>query len=90
MYVILAGNRAMVRGYTKGNWPHWTLPVMYQICLSLRTVAILSDDQARRLGKTSEHLEDAARYINKAFTLCISDRYVRISVHCFRDERPVN
>ncbi|KAG0636759.1 hypothetical protein HOY80DRAFT_325228 [Tuber brumale] len=64
----------MVRGYTKGNWPHWTLPVMYQICLSLRTVAILSDDQARKLGKTSEHLEDAARYINKAFTLCISDR----------------
>ncbi|PWW75066.1 hypothetical protein C7212DRAFT_282317 [Tuber magnatum] len=65
---------AMVRGYTKGNWPHWTLPVMYQICLSLRAVAILSDDQARRLGKASEHLEDAARYINKAFTLCISDR----------------
>jgi C4-type Zn-finger protein len=63
-----------VRGYSNGNWPHWTLPVMYTACKFLRLIAIKSDEQAKKQGKKPEHLEDAARHINRTFTLCISDR----------------
>lgn len=32
-------------------------------------------------GSKNEKLEDAARVINRMFTLCISDRYVAIAIH---------
>ncbi|KAL7271234.1 COP9 signalosome (CSN) subunit [Rhizina undulata] len=65
---------AVIRGYSNGNWPNWTLPLLYIVCRYLRTIAIRSDDEAKRAGNKPEHLEDAARHINRTFTLCISDR----------------
>lgn len=62
---------AVVRGYQNASWPHWTLPVMYTACKYLRTIAMKADEE----GKTG-CLEDAARIVNRAFTVCISDRYV--------------
>jgi hypothetical protein len=65
----------------------------------LRIFAIKADDQARSGGAVTFHagfqddvvgdfgknekLEDAARVINRIFTLCISDRYV-VSSHRLR------
>lgn len=40
----------------------------------------LQEDIAGDFGK-NEKLEDAARVINRMFTLCISDRYVAIKIH---------
>ncbi|KAI5843883.1 hypothetical protein DFP73DRAFT_527139 [Morchella snyderi] len=60
---------AVVRGYQNASWPHWTLPVMYTACKYLRTIAMKADEE----GKTG-CLEDAARIVNRAFTVCISDR----------------
>lgn len=48
---------------------------MYTACKYLRTIAIKSDEDRKRRGLKAEDLEDAARHINRAFTLCISDRY---------------
>lgn len=48
---------------------------MYTACKYLRTIAIKSDEDRKRRGMKAEDLEDAARHINRAFTLCISDRY---------------
>lgn len=47
---------------------------MYTACKYLRTIAIKSDEDLKQRGLKAEHLEDAARHINRAFTLCISDR----------------
>ena len=85
---------ALIKAYTSGNFPSWTIPCLYVVGRHLRVFAIKADDSAKadsggvqmktggyqddiasEIGK-NEKLEDAARVINRMFTLCISDRYV--------------
>jgi len=83
---------ALIRGYSSAGFPSWTVPCLYIAGRYLRIFAIKADDQARVKGAVTfnagfhddvvgdfgknEKLEDAARVINRIFTLCISDRYV--------------
>lgn len=83
---------AFIKGYSSAGFPSWTVPCLYVAGRYLRIFAIKADDQARSAGAVTfnagfqddvvgdfgknEKLEDAARVINRIFTLCISDRYV--------------
>ncbi|CAF9925174.1 MAG: COP9 signalosome (CSN) subunit [Heterodermia speciosa] len=83
---------SLIKGYSSGNFPSWTVPCLYVVGRHLRIFAIKADESARvasggvqmktggfqddiasDIGK-NEKLEDAARVINRIFTLCISDR----------------
>ena len=83
---------ALIRGYSNSGFEAWTIPCLYVTARYLRAFAIgadeeqkvgngvsfgigIQDDMAGDHGK-NEKLEDAARIINRIFTLCISDRYV--------------
>lgn len=89
---------ALIKGYSSGNFPSWTVPCLYVVGRHLRVFAIkadeiagtasggiqmrtggFQDDIASDIGK-NEKLEDAARVINRIFTLCISDRYVVVNI----------
>ena len=82
---------ALIRGYSSGHFPAWTVPCLYVAGKYLRIFAIKADEQIGRVGGDTsydsgygddvmgntgknEKLEDAARVINRIFTLCISDR----------------
>jgi len=82
---------ALIRGYSNAGFESWTIPCLYVTGRFLRVFAIKADEQLRErngggfsagtqddiageFGK-NEKLEDAARIINRIFTLCISDRY---------------
>lgn len=82
---------ALIRGYSNSGFEAWTIPCLYVTARYLRAFAIkadeeqrighdisfgigMQDDVAGEHGK-NEKLEDAARIINRIFTLCISDRY---------------
>ena len=82
---------AIIRGYsTASGLPAWTLPCLYTVGKYLRTFAIKADLQVASQGSSSlgfqddlaadfeknANLEDAARVINRMFTLCLGDRYV--------------
>lgn len=92
---------ALIKGYSSGGFPSWTVPCLYMVGRHLRIFAIKADESARSasggiqmktggfqddiasdFGK-NEKLEDAARVINRIFTLCISDRYVAINTRSF-------
>ena len=73
--------RAVIRGFSNSNWPNYFLPVLYQTSNSLRIVAMRVDHYLSICNKgpksgeqTQEKLEDAARVINRGFTICIADR----------------
>ena len=83
---------ALIRGYSNSGFEAWTIPCLYVTARYLRAFAIradeeqsvgngvsfvigMHDDMVGDHGK-NEKLEDAARIINRIFTLCISDRYV--------------
>ena len=87
----------LIRGYSSANFESWTIPCLYVTGRYLRAFAIKADDNSRAkrgsmfpagmqediaggVGK-NENLEDAARIINRIFTLCVSDRYVVLSIH---------
>ena len=80
---------ALIRGYSSSaGIPAWTLPCLYTVGKYLRTFAIKADIEAVSQGASSfgfqddvaadieknAHLEEAARIINRMFTLCLSDR----------------
>lgn len=66
----------MVQNIIKGfnTWEAWALPVLFGACRDIRILAIRADAHAATIGSPAEHLEDAARLINKAFTICLTDR----------------
>ncbi|MCJ1384742.1 COP9 signalosome (CSN) subunit [Xylographa soralifera] len=81
---------ALIRGYSNSEFEAWTVPCLYVTARYLRSFAIradeeqkvgngvsfgigIQDDMAGDHGKNRK-LEDAARIINRIFTLCISDR----------------
>ena len=87
---------ALIRGYSTGQFQAWTIPCLYVAGRYLRIFAIkadqharsgqpvaygsgLSDDITSSISK-NEKLEDAARVINRIFQLCISDRYMVVSI----------
>lgn len=92
---------ALIKGYSGGFFEAWTVPCLYKVGRFLRVFAIRSDDggktnRAAKFGAgiqddivndfgKNEKLEDAARVINRMFTLCISDRYVTLT-----ESRPVD
>lgn len=80
---------ALIRGYSGSSAiPAWTLPCLYTVGKYLRTFAIKADIEAASQGSASfgfqddvaadiernANLEEAARIINRMFTLCLSDR----------------
>lgn len=82
----------VIRGYTVGGLESWTIPCLYQIGKSLRLFAIKADADDRGDDDADGHdfqddmvvdgggnanLEEAARMINRMFTLCLQDRYVQ-------------
>jgi hypothetical protein len=80
----------LIRGYSSAGFQAWTVPCLYATGKYLRTFAIkadaettqdpvafsggFQDDVVANFGKTTR-LEEAARIINRMFTLCLSDRY---------------
>lgn len=80
---------ALLRGYQNEAFEAWTIPCLYITGKYLRVFAIKADEAASQKGQTSfnafeddigdaeggnEKLEDAARQINRVFSLCIGDR----------------
>jgi hypothetical protein len=65
---------AVARAFTNGGWQNWLLPVLYEACKALREFAIRADEEEKREGRAGDKLEDAARHLNKMFTLCLADR----------------
>ncbi|CAI7633035.1 unnamed protein product [Penicillium pancosmium] len=80
---------AVIRGYSvQSGLPAWSLPCLYTVGKYLRTFAIKADLQVASQGSSgldfqeevaadfekNATLEDAARVINRMFTLCLSDR----------------
>lgn len=90
----------LIRGYSSAGFQAWTVPCLYVAGKYLRTFAIkadaettqdpvafnegFQDDVVASYGKTTR-LEEAARTINRMFTLCLSDRYGSVYVfgQCF-------
>ena len=84
----------LIRGYSNAGFQAWTVPCLYVAGKYLRTFAIradaettqdpvafnegFQDDIVASFGKTTP-LEEAARTINRMFTLCLSDRYGSIA-----------
>lgn len=81
---------AVIRGYSiVSGLPAWSLPCLYTVGKFLRTFAIKADLQVAAQGSSgldfqdevtadfekNATLEDAARVINRMFTVCLSDRY---------------
>ena len=78
----------LIRGYSNAGIQAWTVPCLYVVGKYLRTFAIkadtelssqdpvafgFQDDIASDFEKSAK-LEEAARVINRMFTLCLSDR----------------
>ncbi|EAU35546.1 COP9 signalosome complex subunit 12 [Aspergillus terreus NIH2624] len=79
----------LVRGYTNGGLQAWTIPCLYVVGKYLRTFAIRADAELASLGSVASNqfqddiasefeksakLEEAARVMNRMFTLCLTDR----------------
>lgn len=80
---------ALIRGYSGSSaLPAWTVPCLYSVGKYLRIFAIKADAEVSDQGSTgfgfqddivadiakNANLEEAARIINRMFTLCLSDR----------------
>ncbi|KAL1988021.1 hypothetical protein VTN96DRAFT_1545 [Rasamsonia emersonii] len=79
----------LIRGYSTGSLQAWTVPCLYVVGKYLRAFAIkadaessqdpgsfgngFQDDVVANVEKNAQ-LEEAARTINRMFTLCLSDR----------------
>ncbi|PBP25952.1 PCI domain-containing protein [Diplocarpon rosae] len=78
---------ALVRGYTNYGFEAWTVPCLYVAGKYMRIFAIKADESAASStgsvtnfddshpeAEKNERLEDAARQLNRIFTICLSDR----------------
>lgn len=78
----------LIRGYSNNHFPSWTIPCLYVAGKYLRIFAIKADaydsssggfasgfqDDVVSGSDKNSNLEDAARTINRLFTLCLGDR----------------
>lgn len=85
----------LIRAYSSSGLQAWTVPCLYVVGRYLRTFAMRADAETSSqdsgnfdngfqddfVGEFNKNvkLEDAARTINRMFTLCLSDRYVRVT-----------
>jgi hypothetical protein len=81
---------ALIRGYTNCGFEAWTVPCLYVAGKYMRIFAIKADeatgasagsvnnfqDDFNPEAEKNEKLEDAARQLNRIFTICLSDRSV--------------
>jgi hypothetical protein len=81
---------ALIRGYTNCGFEAWTVPCLYVAGKHMRVFAIKADESAANGNGLSTHfgddispeaeknenLQDAARQLNRIFTICLSDRLV--------------
>jgi hypothetical protein len=81
---------ALIRGYTNCGFEAWTVPCLYVAGKYMRIFAIKADESAANSNglpahfgddispeaEKNENLEDAARQLNRIFTICLSDRLV--------------
>lgn len=79
---------ALHAGYTNCGFEAWTVPCLYVAGKYLRVFAIKADEsiaartglvtnfqeESNPEGEKNAKLEDAARQLNRIFTLCLSDR----------------
>ncbi|KAG5440799.1 hypothetical protein PCK2_000098 [Pneumocystis canis] len=67
---------SFVQAVLKGllTWEAWILPVLFATCRDLEMLASKADSFLRSKNEKAEKSEEAARMINKAFTICITDR----------------
>lgn len=78
---------ALIRGYTNCGFEAWTVPCLYVAGKYMRIFAIKADEGAASTpgsvtnfddfnpeAEKNEKLEDAARHLNRIFTICLSDR----------------
>lgn len=80
----------LIRGYSTGSLQAWTLPCLYVVGKYLRIFATKADTELATQGSASfgnrfqddlvadsdnPKQEEAARIINRMFTLCLNDRY---------------
>ena len=87
---------ALIRGYSSAGFGAWTVPCLYVAGRYLRVFAIKADESSKEGGSNGhatfqddivgengghEKLEDAARVLNRMFTLCVSDRYVVVELN---------
>ncbi|KAF9930062.1 COP9 signalosome (CSN) subunit [Linnemannia zychae] len=56
------------------NMTNWPLEILYILNADLGRLAVQADKQLERRGEKPSKLEDCARAINKAFSVCITDR----------------
>ncbi len=56
------------------GWDIWTLPVLYTACHDIYILASAADKLLLSRSERADKLEEAARTINRAFTICITDR----------------
>jgi hypothetical protein len=64
--------QAIIRGFNE--WEAWQLPILFGACRDVRVLAMRADAWCKNHQQKEVHLEEAARLINKAFTICINDR----------------
>ena len=62
------------------NYSRWILPLVYTINYDLLMLARNADYKIKNSGEVGNNLENAARTINKAFSLCCSDRTNALNV----------
>jgi hypothetical protein len=81
---------ALIRGYTNYGFEAWTVPCLYVAGKYMRVFAIKADESAANgnglpthfgddispEAEKNENLQDAARQLNRIFTICLSDRLV--------------
>ncbi|KAG4305459.1 hypothetical protein PORY_001015 [Pneumocystis oryctolagi] len=76
--IVEATNEQLVfvQSVLKGllTWEAWVLPVLFAVCRDLEILACRADSFLRLRKEKAEKSEEAARLINKAFTVCITDR----------------
>jgi len=92
---------ALLRGYSNFGFESWTVPCLYVTGRFLRIFAIKADEESDATSDNSasfhddidadsgknKNLEDAARVLNRIFTLCLSDRFVfRSKLRCYNQK----
>ncbi|KAI9342742.1 hypothetical protein DFJ73DRAFT_842194 [Zopfochytrium polystomum] len=55
--------------------PRWVLPVIFTINSDLYASAVIGDENLKARGQKPTFLEEAARTMNKAFSVCATDRF---------------
>jgi hypothetical protein len=79
---------SLIRGYSACGFEAWTVPCLYVAGKYMRIFAIKADEASGTVvdvvtsfqedinpeSEKNEKLEDAARQLNRIFTLCLSDR----------------